>query len=46
MIKAGIIGKSTMWSKVTSQYRYSVAPNLVDRQFDVDCPDNIWAIER
>lgn len=45
MLKAGITVKRTKRFKVTtnSQHKYPVAPNLLNRQFDVDCPNKVWA---
>ncbi|MCP4608285.1 MAG: DDE-type integrase/transposase/recombinase, partial [Planctomycetes bacterium] len=37
--------KRTKRFKVTtnSQHKYPVASNLLNRQFDVDCPNKVWA---
>jgi transposase InsO family protein len=45
MLKAGITVKRIKRFKVTtnSQHKYPVAPNLLNRQFDVDCPNKVWA---
>ena len=45
MQRAGITVKRTKRFKVTtnSNHKYPVAPNLLNRQFDVDCPNNVWA---
>ena len=45
MLKAGIAVKRTKRFKVTtnSKHKYPVAPNLLNRQFDVDCPNKVWA---
>jgi len=45
MCKAGITAKRTKRFKVTtnSQHKYPVASNLLNRQFDVDCPNKVWA---
>ena len=45
MLKAGITVKRTKRFKVTtnSRHNYPVAPNLLNRQFDVDDPNRVWA---
>jgi transposase InsO family protein len=45
MRKLGLIAKTPKRYKVTtdSKHAYPVAPNLVNRQFDIDAPDRVWA---
>jgi putative transposase len=45
MLKAGITVKRSKKFKVTtnSRHKYPVAPNLLNRQFDVDRPNSVWA---
>jgi len=45
MLKAGITVKRTKRFKVTtnSKHKYPVAPNLLNRHFDVDRPNSVWA---
>jgi len=45
MQRAGITARRTKQFKVTtnSRHKYPVAPNLLNRQFDVDCPNRVWA---
>ena len=45
MQRAGITVKRTKRFKVTtnSNHKYPVAPNLLNRQFDVNYPDRVWA---
>jgi transposase InsO family protein len=47
MRKLGLRAKTPRRFKVTtdSKHSYSVAPNLVDRQFCVDAPDKVWATD-
>jgi transposase InsO family protein len=45
MRKLNLVAKTPKRYRVTtdSKHSYSVAPNLVDRQFCVDTPDKVWA---
>ena len=44
MVSAGLFCKTKRRFKVTNDYKHNnpIAPNLLDRQFDVSAPDKYW----
>ena len=47
MRKLGLKAKEPKRYKVTtdSNHKHPVAPNLLDRQFDVDAPNKVWTTD-